>query len=199
MKYNGPKLIVEEFVKFGIAKDAKLLDVAAGTGLVGLELKANGYTNIDAIDGSEDMLVAAREGNCYKNVMAHMITGDSKIPIPDHTYDHLVMSGALCHIPFENIPQIIRLCKPGNYLRLITLCISTATNGIYFAGGIICWAIAKSEDLVSHVPAFKDGQFEKVIERLCSEKLWEFLPGFPKKAINFTHERDGWTYAMKVL
>ncbi len=113
MNYNGPKLAVEEFVKFGVPKDARILDLAAGTGLVGLALSENGYTNIDALDGSDEMLVAARERNCYQNIMTHLIKRDTKLPIDDHTYDHIVMSGALCHIDYENLPKIIKTCRPG--------------------------------------------------------------------------------------
>lgn len=120
MNYNGPKLVVEQFVEFGVPKDAKILDLAAGTGLVGFELSKNGYTNIDALDGSDEMLVAARERKCYRNIMTHMIKCDTALPIEDHTYDHIVMSGALCHIDYENVPQIIKICKPGKSKILLT-------------------------------------------------------------------------------
>lgn len=113
MNYNGHKLAVDQFIEFGVAKDARILDLAAGTGLVGFELSKHGYTNIDALDGSDEMLVAARERKCYQNVMTHLIQKDTKLPIDDHTYDHIVMSGALCHIDFENIPAIIKTCKAG--------------------------------------------------------------------------------------
>ncbi|XP_037042536.1 uncharacterized protein LOC119078911 [Bradysia coprophila] len=178
MNYNGHKLAVNHFVEFGVPKDAKILDLAAGTGLVGFELSENGYTNIDALDGSDEMLVVAKERNCYQNVMTHLIQKSTKLPIADHTYDHIVMSGALCHIDFENLPAIIKTCKPG---------------------GIICWAIGQSEDLVRIEPKFKDGHFEQYIESLCAEKLWEFVAGFPKRVNNYAMERDGWVYAMKVL
>lgn len=113
MSYNGHKLVVEQFVTFGIAKDSKILDLAAGTGLVGALLSENGYTNIDALDGSADMLVAANNCKCYQNIITHFIERDIPFPIENHTYDHIIMSGALCHIDYESLPQIIRTCKPG--------------------------------------------------------------------------------------
>ncbi|KAJ6650044.1 Methyltransferase-like protein 27 [Pseudolycoriella hygida] len=178
MNYNGPKLVAEQFDALGIPNDSKIMDLAAGTGLVGSALKDLGYTNIDALDGSVEMLVAAKERQCYQNIIAHFIERDTKLPVDDHSYDHIIMSGALCHIDFENLPQIISICRPG---------------------GIICWAIGQSEDLIRMEPKFSDGRFEKYVNSLCDQNLWEFLPGFPKNVENFAMERDGWVYAMKVL
>lgn len=121
MNYNGAKLVVEQFLTLNLAKDSKILDLAAGTGLVGLELSKNGYTNIDALDGSAEMLAVAKEGQNYRNVFTHFIKKDVKFPVDDHTYDHIVMSGALCHIDYENLPQIIKLCKPGTHLETLVI------------------------------------------------------------------------------
>lgn len=113
MNYNGPKLVVEQFVKFDIPKDSNIIDIAAGTGLVGMILHENGYTNIDALDGSPEMLVMAKERKCYKNIFSCFVTKETKLPIEDHTYDHIIMCGSLCHIDFYSLPHIIRICKPG--------------------------------------------------------------------------------------
>lgn len=113
MDYNGPKLVVEHFVEFNISKDSRILDMAAGTGLVGSQLRDKGYTNIDALDGSVEMLVMAKERQCYQNIITHFVRSDTKLPIEDQTYDHVIMSGGLCHIDYENLKQIIKICKPG--------------------------------------------------------------------------------------
>lgn len=198
MSYNGHNLVVEEFVALGIAKDAKILDLAAGTGLVGSVLSENGYTNIYALDGSDDMLVAAKNRQCYQNIILHLIKKDTKLPIEDRAYDHIIMSGALCHIDYENLPQIIRICKPGIF-HAMTDNNENDKYSQWITGGVICWAIGQSEDLVHMEPKFMDGQFEKYIEKLCAEKVWEFLPDFPKRVNNYAMQRDGWVYGMKVL
>lgn len=115
MNYNGHKLVVEQFVALGIAMDSKILDLAAGTGLVGSVLTENGYTNIDALDGSVDMLGAAKKRQCYGEIFTHFIKRETKLPFEDHSYDHIIMSGALCHIDYETLPQIIQVCKPGTH------------------------------------------------------------------------------------
>lgn len=117
MNYNGHKLVVEQFVALSIAKDSKIIDLAAGTGLVGSVLSENGYTNIDALDGSADMLAAAKERQCYGKIITHFVKRGIKLPIEDHTYDHIIMSGALCHIDYETLPQIIRICKSGTSMQ----------------------------------------------------------------------------------
>lgn len=113
MNYNGPRLVVEHFDSFNMSKESKIIDMAAGTGLVGSILQDKGYTHVDALDGSPEMLAGAKEKQCYENIIPHFITRDTKLPFEDHTYDHIVMCGSLCHIDYESLPQIIRICKPG--------------------------------------------------------------------------------------
>ena len=42
-------------------QDIKIIDVAAGTDLIGLELHQMGYTNLQAVDSSQKMLNEARK------------------------------------------------------------------------------------------------------------------------------------------
>ena len=44
-KYSGPQETVELFTKHIFHKDIKILDAGCGTGLVGIELKKNSFTN----------------------------------------------------------------------------------------------------------------------------------------------------------
>ena len=118
MEYNGPELAVTEFLKLGLSKDSRILDIGTGTGQVGALLKKNGYTNIDALDATPEMLEIAKQKNCYKNFINCVITKDTKLPIDDKTYDAVIMAGCLCpgHIRWNSFPQIIRVVKCGPYL-----------------------------------------------------------------------------------
>ena len=51
-----------------IAKDAAILDMGWGTGLIGVKLAEKGYTNIDGVDASPGILDVARQKNIYKNL-----------------------------------------------------------------------------------------------------------------------------------
>ena len=47
----------------------KIIDAGAGTGLAGEELFKLGYTNIDALDISQEMLNEAKKKNVYKKLI----------------------------------------------------------------------------------------------------------------------------------
>ena len=54
--YTAPKEAVSVLKKHVLNNRYKILDAGCGTGLVGLELKKCGYTNIDGVDFSQSML-----------------------------------------------------------------------------------------------------------------------------------------------
>ncbi|TNF57388.1 MAG: methyltransferase domain-containing protein, partial [Rhodobacteraceae bacterium] len=51
-----------------VARDAPILDFGCGTGLSGLALRAAGFTTIDGIDLSADMLAQARAKGLYRHL-----------------------------------------------------------------------------------------------------------------------------------
>ena len=67
--------------------DLRILDVGAGTGLVGNVLRDHGYRNIDALDISQKMLDEAKKLNIYKNMFC-VALGEKPIPgIENDQYD----------------------------------------------------------------------------------------------------------------
>jgi len=64
--------------------DAKILDVCAGTGLVGEQLSAKGYINVDALDASAVMLMQAERKGIYKELIRDFL-GANRLPIEDST------------------------------------------------------------------------------------------------------------------
>merc|ERR1712223_1806282 len=59
------KILSEYFPTSKDRANARVLDLAAGTGLVGKDLHKVGFTNIDGVDFSEAMLVELRKKNVY--------------------------------------------------------------------------------------------------------------------------------------
>ena len=61
---------------FGVVPDrnACILDVACGTGLVGEYMREHGYNNIDGVDFSPAMLERARERAVYRSLDVHDFT-----------------------------------------------------------------------------------------------------------------------------
>jgi len=54
--YTAPKETVLILKKYVFNKNSKILDAGCGTGLVGIELKKYGYSNIEGVDFSQNML-----------------------------------------------------------------------------------------------------------------------------------------------
>ena len=55
---------IEEILK--LPKDAKILDVGCGTGLIGKLITKQGYNNIYGVDATEKFIEAARTTGIYK-------------------------------------------------------------------------------------------------------------------------------------
>ena len=53
-------MIVKYLAEQNFSKESKIIDFGCGTGLVGVELTKNGFTNIVGIDGSQEMLEVAK-------------------------------------------------------------------------------------------------------------------------------------------
>lgn len=93
-------------------RNVKILDVACGTGLVGMELRRMGYGSIDGTDFSNGMLEKARECGCYRTIFQHDFTRDLDTP---GNYDALICVGLFSFdIPrIEHMIHVIRTVKSG--------------------------------------------------------------------------------------
>jgi ubiquinone/menaquinone biosynthesis C-methylase UbiE len=116
--YRGPYLGAFWLAKMDPPKDDKILDVAAGTGLAAIELRKHGYTNIDALDASAEMLEIAKHRNLYTNIICSKIGDGQQTPILKNTYDHAIMVGGFAgsHIKMDALEEMIRVVKPGGYI-----------------------------------------------------------------------------------
>ena len=56
LNYVAPKEAVSLLKKYALNRESKILDAGCGTGLVGIELKKCGYSNIEGVDFSQNML-----------------------------------------------------------------------------------------------------------------------------------------------
>lgn len=111
--YLSPRLVTRLLARHVSDKTIRVLDVGAGTGLAGLELAALGFTSIDAIDYSADMLAVAAQRNIYKN----LIEGDLTKPldIPDTTYGAAMCTGTFTHghVGPSCLAELFRIITPG--------------------------------------------------------------------------------------
>ncbi|RNA44566.1 Williams-Beuren syndrome chromosomal region 27 [Brachionus plicatilis] len=99
-------------------KNARILDIAAGTGLVAIALQRYGFTNMDGLDPSAGMLDKAKEKNLYHNYYYEGIYADKKTSVPDELYDHVLCCASMDDdglIKFESIEEFLRMMKSGGY------------------------------------------------------------------------------------
>ena len=71
-------------------QDIKVIDVAAGTDLIGLELHQMGYTNLHALDSSQKMLNETRKKGIYTQFFCLPIDDQRILEINTGDYDALI-------------------------------------------------------------------------------------------------------------
>lgn len=116
--YTGHIKCVEAFAKLRLNRKIAILDLAAGTGLLGAEVGKHGYENVDGLDSSLGMLGQARKQGIYRDYIVAMVDGLGSIPINDETYDVVMSSNGFApgQIYPTAIPEILRIMRPGGYL-----------------------------------------------------------------------------------
>lgn len=150
-RYNGPIMAAEAVSHcFKDKNEVKILDIAAGTGTVGLELSKRGFKDIDALDPAEGMLEKAKKKNVYNRLLCEFMTED-KLPVDQGYYDCAVSSGGFGdgHIPIEALYEMIRIVKPG---------------------GVI--VIAMREEYLENVDSYKD-KLEPLMKKMEENGLWK--------------------------
>jgi ubiquinone/menaquinone biosynthesis C-methylase UbiE len=145
-KYSGPQETVALFKKYNTKNNIKILDAGCGTGLVGLELKKNGFTNIDGADFSQKMLDLIPQ-NVYKNLFKFDL--NKKVDIKDDTYEGITCVGTFTygHVNPPALDEMIRICKKKSHICF------TINLGIY-----------KEYGFDKKIKELEDGNSWKIIE-----------------------------------
>ncbi|XP_064601171.1 methyltransferase-like protein 27 [Liolophura sinensis] len=119
--FAGPSLTADYIATYfpNNKDDVFILDVAAGTGKVGIELLRRGFSQIDALDPCSAMLNAAKERQIYRDYISAEVNG-SELDIPDGTYDAITCVGGIAdgHLPAESVTEMLRLIKNGGIIVL---------------------------------------------------------------------------------
>ena len=99
-----------------LARDARVLDAGAGTGIMGGILALIGYRDLTGIDLSEGMLDKAREKGAYRSL--RQMTLGQRLDFSDGTFDAVISSGVFTtgHAPPESLQEISRVTGSGGYV-----------------------------------------------------------------------------------
>ena len=113
--WAGPQLMADLAADY-VEKDARILDAGAGTGLVGVALKQNGYHNLVAGDLSEGMLKQADQKGVYREL--HQVVLGESMGFETDAFDAVVSVGVFTegHAPCEAFDELVRVTRPGGHV-----------------------------------------------------------------------------------
>ena len=141
--YTAPHEAVTILKKHAFNKNFRILDAGCGTGLVGIELKKNGYSNIEGVDFSQSMLDLIPQG-IYKKI--EKIDLNKPLKFKDNIYDVVMCVGTFTygHVKPKALDELIRITKNRSLICF------TINEGIYEEYG-----------------------FDKKIKELSDSKTWK--------------------------
>lgn len=141
-KYTAPQETVLVLKKYALNNKCKILDAGCGTGLVGIELKKCGYSDIDGVDFSQNMLDLIPQG-IYKKI--EKVDLNKPLKFKPNMYDVVMCVGAFTygHVKPQALDELIRITKNG---------------------GLICFTINEG--------IYEEYGFDNKIKELTNNKLW---------------------------
>ena len=153
LNYVAPKETVSVLKKYTLSNNCKILDAGCGTGLVVIELKKNGYSNIDGVDFSQDMLDLVPK-KIYKKI--EKIDLNKSLKFNTNVYDAIICVGTFTygHVKPHALDELIRIIKNKGLICF------TVNEGIYEKYG-----------------------FDNKIKELTNSKLWNIKEFFKSKYI----------------
>ena len=109
MDYQLPLHVVQRFLALG--GQGPVLDVGAGTGIVGQLFQANGPMIVDGTDISREMLTVAQAKACYRRCFWGDLTAE--LPVADDCYRAVVSSGTFTtgHVGPDAFHELLRVTE----------------------------------------------------------------------------------------
>lgn len=120
--YSAPRIAASVLASLVAEKNASVLDVAAGTGLVGKALHEQGFTNLVALDRSEAMLECLAKKTVYSRTILGTFEEEAR-KIPSESYHVCTCVGAFLTAgfldPVVSVEEMTRLVEIGGYVLLL--------------------------------------------------------------------------------
>ncbi len=143
--YSGPKNAVKLFTNFIHDKSILILDAGCGTGLVGNELKKEGFTNFIGVDFSQNMLNLVPKDLYTKLELTDL---NNPLNYQDNYFDAIICVGTFTygHVRAQSLDEFLRVIK---------------------RNGLICFTINEG--------IYEKYNFDKKIKDLEDNKKWKVL------------------------
>ena len=151
--YTGPKETSEVFIKYEKNKNAKIYDAGCGTGLVGVELKKHGFSNLFGADLSQKLLDLVPK-DLYQKL--NKVDLNKIIQEKDNSFDAVMCVGTFTfgHVKSPALDEFIRITKNK---------------------GLICFTINEG--------IHEEYGFDKKIDQLNKDNKWEKIEFFKSNYI----------------
>ena len=146
--YTAPINAVSLIKKYALKKNIQIFDAGCGSGLVGIEMQKNGYTNIDGVDLSQDMINLIPKG-VYQNL--EIVDLNKPLKYENHKYDVVMCVGTFTygHVKPQALDEMIRITKNK---------------------GLICFSVNEG--------IHAEYGFDKKIKKLSDNKAWDIKEYF---------------------
>lgn len=96
-------------------EEIKIIDCGAGTGWAGVELNKLGYTNLCALDISQEMLDEAKKKKIYQKFICAPLNDQQSPEVKTGEYDAMICIGTLAsaHVKPAALVEMIRMIRTG--------------------------------------------------------------------------------------
>lgn len=113
LHYQSPRLVAERLAALLAEPAAAVLDIGCGTGLAGRELAARGFTAVDGIDISPEMMAVARKHGGYRELVWADL--NARLPLADGVYQGAICCGTFTsgHVRAPCLDEIMRVLAAG--------------------------------------------------------------------------------------
>ncbi len=145
---------------------APILDMGCGTGLSGLALAREGFSDIDGTDASEGMLAVAARRACYGRLI---LAGEEEEEVTPGTYDAVVAAGVIGSGAAE--PWLF-----GHSLGLLS------------PGGLLCLSLNDHSLQMPEFACLIPDAVENGRVRVLSEEYGDHIPGLGSKSAVYVLE-----------
>ena len=145
LSYLSPQRIATLAAETEARRDARVLDVGCGTGLLAHSLRAKGFDRVDGLDYSAPMLaVAQREGRIDEAFLRDL---NERLEMGAECYDMLASTGTFTHghVRAGCLPELLALLVPGGRL------ICTVHRDVWDQGGFGTCLQALTEARVAEI------------------------------------------------
>lgn len=135
--YALPARCSNAFARHVRDRSTNVVDLGCGTGLLGSRLSALGFSTIDGIDYSPEMLERARETGAYRSLWSADL--NEPLDIPDGTYGAAAVMGvfSFAHVYAGALDEMRRILRPDGALVI-------GVNEVFVDEGSL---VAKLDDL----------------------------------------------------